>query len=170
MQSFSTVASSLIRIDRVLQRKVRCHFIQLSFFSTKVRKLCTTSRALIRLVNSLKKYEHNNFGSDLSIDVLNDHKPILPVSPRKATCLPKQFSTQMQSTKLKKLRIIYTKGNIFGSCYKKSFSFQEKLQLNNVKHKQLPPQVVFATLTHDDQTKLKPVHCLVKHLTVLTSL
>ena len=101
---------------------------------------------------------------------MNDHKPILPVSPRNATCLPKQFSAQQQSTKFKNHRNICTKGNIFGSCSKKSFSFQEKLQLNNVKHKQLPPQVVFATLTHDDQIKLKPVHCLVKHVTVLTSL
>ena len=30
---------------------------------------------------------------------------------------------------------------------------QEELQLNHVKHKQLPPQVLFATLTHDDQIK-----------------
>ena len=48
--------------------------------------------------------------------------------------------------------------------------FQEELQLNHVKHKQLPTQVLFATLTHDDQIKLKPVNCLVKHETVLPSL
>ena len=47
---------------------------------------------------------------------------------------------------------------------------QEELQLNQVKHKQLTPQVLFATLTHDDQIKFKPVHCLVKHETVLPSL
>ena len=35
--------------------------------------------------------------------------------------------------------------------------FQEELQLNQVKHKQLPPQVLFATVTHYDQIKLKPV-------------
>ena len=48
--------------------------------------------------------------------------------------------------------------------------FQEALQLNHVKHKQVPPQVVFATLTHDDRMKLKPVHYLVKHETVRLSL
>ena len=50
--------------------------------------------------------------------------------------------------------------------------FQEKLQLNHGKHKQLTPQVLFATLTHDDQIKFKPVHwhCLVKHETVLLPL
>ena len=47
---------------------------------------------------------------------------------------------------------------------------QEELQLNHVKHKQLPPRVHFATLTHDDQIKFKPVNCLVKHETVLPSL
>ena len=48
--------------------------------------------------------------------------------------------------------------------------FQEELQMNHVKHKQLPPQVLFATLTHDDQIKLKQVNGLVKHETVLPSL
>ena len=95
---------------------------------------------------------------------------LLAVSRRKATCLPKQFSAQMQSTKFKKIRIIYTKGNIFGSWYKKSFSLQEELQLNHIKHKQFPPQVLFETLTHDDQMKLKLVHYLVEHETVLPSL
>ena len=37
---------------------------------------------------------------------------------------------------------------------------QEELQLNHVKQKQLPPRVLFATLTHDDQINFKPVHCL----------
>ena len=47
---------------------------------------------------------------------------------------------------------------------------QEELQLNHVKHKQLHPQVLFATLTHDDQINFTPVNCLVKHETVLPSL
>ena len=36
--------------------------------------------------------------------------------------------------------------------------FQKELQPNHVKHKQLPRQVLFETLTRDDQIKLKPVH------------
>ena len=47
---------------------------------------------------------------------------------------------------------------------------QEQLQLSHVKHKQLPPQVLLPTLTHDDQIKFKPVHCLFKQETVLGSL
>ena len=45
--------------------------------------------------------------------------------------------------------------------------FQEELQLNHVKHKQLPPQLLFETLTRDDQIKLKPVHCFFEKETVL---
>ena len=50
------------------------------------------------------------------------------------------------------------------------YFFPEELQLNHVKHKQLPPQVLFETLTRDDQNKLKPVHFLFKRETILPSL
>ena len=45
--------------------------------------------------------------------------------------------------------------------------FQEELQLNQVEHKQLQRQFLFATQTHDDQLKVKPVHYLSKNETVL---
>ena len=48
--------------------------------------------------------------------------------------------------------------------------YQEELQLKQVKHNQLPPQVPCETLTHDDQKKIKPVHNSIKHETVLPSL
>ena len=48
------------------------------------------------------------------------------------------------------------------------FFYPEKeLQLKQLKHKQLPPQIRFATLTHDNQ--IKPVQYLVKHETALPS-
>ena len=40
---------------------------------------------------------------------------------------------------------------------------QKELQLNQLKHKQLPRQTHFATPTHDNQ--IKPVHYLVKQET-----
>ena len=84
--------------------------------TTTERKLCTTCRAFIGFVNSLTEYEYNIIGSDLSINVLNDHKPFFSCFAEKRNLSPKIiFSAQMQSTKIKKLRIIYTKGNIFGS-------------------------------------------------------
>ena len=39
-----------------------------------------------------------------------------------------------------------------------------------MQEKQLPPQVLFATLTNDDEIKLKSVQWLFKHETVLSSL
>ena len=48
--------------------------------------------------------------------------------------------------------------------------FLEQLQLIDLKQKHLPPQVLFAKLTHDDRIKLKPVQYLVKRETALPSL
>ena len=45
----------------------------------------------------------------------------------------------------------------------RSFTKAE-LQLNQIKHKQLPPQIDFALL-HDNT--LKPVHYLIKHVEIL---
>ena len=45
--------------------------------------------------------------------------------------------------------------------------FLEQPQLIDVKQKQLPPRVLFAKLTHDDQIKLKPLQYLVKRETAL---
>ena len=44
---------------------------------------------------------------------------------------------------------------------------QRELRLNQLKHKQLPPQLEFAALTHDVQNK--PEHYMVKHETVFPS-
>ena len=48
--------------------------------------------------------------------------------------------------------------------------FLEKLQLIDIKQTQLPPQVLYAKLTHDDRIKLKPVQYLVRRETALPSL
>ena len=80
----------------------------------KERELCTICRALLGFVNSLTKYEHNIIGSDLSINVSSDHKPISSCPVEKGNLSPKNFFfAQMQSTKFKKLRIIYTKRIVF---------------------------------------------------------
>ena len=47
------------------------------------------------------------------------------------------------------------------------FLNQKELQQNQIKDKQLPPQFVFSKLTHENQ--IKPVHDLVKQVTVLPS-
>ena len=55
---------------------------------TKKRELCTARRALLGFINSLTKYEHNIISSDLSINVLNDHKPIFSCSADKGNLSP----------------------------------------------------------------------------------
>ena len=59
--------------------------------TTKERELCTTCRALLGFVNSLTKDEQNYIGSDLPINVLNDHKPIFSCSAEKGNLSPKSI-------------------------------------------------------------------------------
>ena len=71
---------------------------------------------------------------------------------------------------MKKSALSTRKEKVFGSDLLSRSFVLEQLQLSHIKQKQLPPQVLFATLTHDDQIKLKRVNCLVKQETVLPSL
>ena len=66
----------------------------------------------------------------------------------------------MQLTKFQKVRIIKTKGkfNCVADMLSPSFT-QKELHLNQLKHKQYPPQFHFETLTNDKQIKL--LHYLV---------
>ena len=59
--------------------------------TTKKRELCTARRALLGFINSLTKYEQNNISSDLSIVVLNDHKPFFSCSADKGNLSPEIF-------------------------------------------------------------------------------
>ena len=73
----------------------------------------TTCRAIVVFVSSKTKDGHNNIGADLSINVLNDHKPIFSCPVEKGNLSPKKKFAQMNSTKFNKLRIIYTKEKSF---------------------------------------------------------
>ena len=71
----------------------------------------------------------------------------------------------MQLTKFSKLKIIHTPGKNISVADMLSRSFTKaELQLNQLKHKHLPPQIDFALL--QDNT-LKPVHYLIKHEEIL---
>ena len=66
----------------------------------------------------------------------------------------------MQSTKFSKLKIVHTPGKNLSVADMLSRSFTKaELQLNQLKHKQLPPQIDIALLQN---TTLKPVHYLIK--------
>ena len=137
----------------------------------KKREIWTTCRAVLGFVNSLAKNEHNNISSDLSINVLNDHKPIFSYSADKGNLSPKKvFCTNAIDQIQKFLHYLHERKKFSVADILIASFVQEQPQLSHVKHKQLPLQVLFATLTHDDQIKYKPVHCLVKRETVLPSL
>ena len=71
----------------------------------------------------------------------------------------------MQLTKFSKLKIIHTPGKNLSVADMLSRSFTNaELQLNQLKHKQLPPQIGFALLQNGT---LKPVHYLIKHEEIL---
>ena len=78
------------------------------------------------------------------------------------------YTAQFQIAKFEKLRNKYKRGNYLSVAdMLNRSSTQKELQRNQLEHKQLPPQIHSATLTHDKQ--IKPVHFLIKHETVLPS-
>ena len=170
---FITVGSSLIGIGCVLfQMNEHGKLDVISYisriFTTNEQKLCTTYRELIGIVYALTIYEHIIIGSAHFINVLNDHKPILSCFTKKGNLSPIFYTAQMQLTKFQKLRIIYTKGKYLFVADMLSRSFtKEELQLNQLKHKQLPPQIDFAVMNQTNQ--IYPVHYLVKHEAVQPS-
>ena len=67
----------------------------------------------------------------------------------------------MQLTKFSKLKIIHTPGKNLTVVDMLSRTLtKEQLQIHQLRHKQLPPQIDFSIMK-DNQ--LKPVHYLVKH-------
>ena len=93
-QSFSTVVFFLVGKDCVLLQMFKRGNLDVISFNhristTKKQELCTACRALHGFVNSFTKYEHNNISFDLSINVLNDHKPIFSCSADKDNISPK---------------------------------------------------------------------------------
>ena len=67
----------------------------------------------------------------------------------------------MQLTKFSKLKIIHTPGKNLTEADMLSRTFtKEQLQIHQLRHKQLPPQINFSVMKDD---KLKPVQYLVKH-------
>ena len=129
------------------------------------QKLFTLERELLGIVHALQIYEFLIIGSPHPIHVFTDHKPLLPCFTKKGNLSPRFCRAQMQLTKFSKLKIIHTPGKILSVADLLSRSFtKEELQINQLKHKHLPPQIDF-TILQDNM--LKPVHYLIKHEEVL---
>ena len=94
----------------------------------------TTCHALLVFVNSETKYEHNIFGSDLSINVLSDQKPNFRCSAEKGNLSPKiNFCTNAIDQSLKTSHYLHERKNFSVADLSSRSFFQEQLQLNHVK-------------------------------------
>ena len=75
----------------------------------------TTCRALLVFVKSKTKYQHNKIGSDLSINVLNDHKPNFSCSAEKGNLSPKKTLHKCNRPSFKNLALSTRWEKFFGS-------------------------------------------------------
>ena len=163
---FITVDASLIGLGAVLfqlneQNKMKVISYNSRILSPQEQKLSTLDRELLGIVHALQIYEFLIIGSPHPIHIFTDHKPLLHCFTKKGNLSPRFYRAQMQLTKFSKLKIIHTPGKNLSVADMLSRSFTKaELQLNQLKHKHLPPQIDFALL--QDNT-LKPVHYLIKH-------
>ena len=167
---FITVDASLIGLGAVLfqlneQNKMKVISYNSRILNSQEQILSTLDRELLGIVHALQIYEILIIGSPHPIHIFTDHKPLLHCFTKKGNLSPRFYRAQMQLTKFSKLKIIHTAGKILTVADMLSRSFTKaELQLNQLKHKQLPPQIDFALL--QDNT-LKPVHYLIKHEEIL---
>ena len=167
---FITVDASLIGLGAVLfqlneQNKMKVISYNSRILNPQEQKLSTLDRELLGIVHALQIYEFLIIVSPHPIHIFTDHKPLLHCFTKKGNLSPRFYRAQMQLTKFSKLKIIHTPGKNLSVADMLSRSFTKaELQLNQLKHKHLPPQIDFALL--QDNT-LKPVHYLIKHEEIL---
>ena len=164
---FITVDASLIGLGAVLfqlndQNKMKVISYNSRILNPQEQKLSTLDRELLGIVHALKIYEFLIIGSPHPIHIFTNHKPLLHCFTKKGNLSPR-CRAQMQLTKFSKLKIIHTPGKSLSVADMLSRSFT-KLQINQLKHKQLPPQIDFALLQHGTP---KPVHYLINNEEIL---
>ena len=163
---FITVDASLVGLGAVLfqmseKNKMKVISYNFRILNTQEQKLSTLDRELLAIVYALQIYEFLIIGSPHPIYIFTDHKPLLHCFAKKRNISPRFYIAQKQLTKVSKLKIIHTPGKnlIVADMLSRTFT-KEQLQIHQLPHKQLPPQISFSIMK-DDQ--LKPVHYLVKH-------
>ena len=167
---FFTVHASLIGSGAVLfqlneQNKMKVISYNSRILNPQEQKLSTLDGELLGILHSLQIYEFLIIGSPHPIHIFTDHKLLLHCFTKKSYLNSRFYRAQMQLTNLSKLKIFHTPGKNLSVADMLSRSFTKtELQLNQLKHKQLPPQVDFALV--QDNT-LKPVHYLIKHEEIL---
>ena len=168
-QFFITVDASLIGLGAVLFQLNEHNKMKVISYNSRIlnpqeQKLSTLDRELLGIVHALQTYEILIIGSPHPIHIITDHKPLLHCFTKKGNLSPRFCRAQMQITKFSKLKIIHTAGkNLSVADMLSSFFTKTELQLNQLKHKQLPSRIDFAII----QNTLTPVHYLIKHEEVL---
>ena len=163
---FITVDASLFGLGAVLfqlneQNKMKVISYNSRILNPQEQKLSTLDRELLGIVHALQIYEFLIIGSPHSIHIFTDHKPLLHCFTKKGNLSPRFYRAQMQLTKFSKLKIIHTPGKYLSVADMLSRSFTKaEVQINQLKHKQLSPQIDFAILQNDTP---KPVYYLSKH-------
>ena len=167
---FITVDASLIGLGAVCfqlneQNKMKVISYNSRILNPQEQKLSTLDRELLGIVHALQINEFLIIGSPHPIYSFTDNKPLLHCFTKKFNLSPRFYRAQMQITKFSKLKIIHTPGKNISVADMLSRSFTKaELQINQLKHKQLPPQIDFAILQNDT---LKPVNYLIKHEEIL---
>ena len=167
---FITVDASLIGLGAVLfqlneQNKMKVISYDSRILNPQEQNFSTLDRELLGIVHALQIYEFLIIGSLHPIHIFTDHKPLLHCFTKNGNLSPRFYRAQMQLTKFSKLKIIHTPGKNPSVADMLSRSFTKaELQLNQLKHKQLPPQIDFALLQN---VTLKPVHYLIEHEEIL---
>ena len=129
------------------------------------QKLSTFDRELLGLVHALQIYEFLIIGSLHPIHVFTNHRPFLRCFTKKGNRNPRFYRAQKQLTKFSELKsFILLKKNLSVANMLSRYFTKAELQMNQLKHKQIPPQIDYAILQNNT---LKSVHYLIKHEEVL---
>ena len=166
---FITVDASLVGLGAVLfqmneENKMKVISYNSRILNTQEQKLSTLYRELLAIVYVLQIYEFLIIGSPHPIYIFTDHKPLLHCFAKKGNLSPRFYRAQMQLIKFSKLKIIHTPGKnlTVADMFSRTFT-KEQLQVHQLQHKQLPPQIDFIDFSIMKDNQLKPVHSLVKH-------
>ena len=148
---FITVDASLVGLGAFFfqlneTNKMKVISYNSRILNTQEQKLSTLNRELLAIVYALQRYELFIIGSPHSIYIFPDHKPLLYFFAKKGNLSPRFYRLQMQLTKFSKLKNIHTPGkNLTVADMLSRTSTKEQLQVHQLRHKQLPPQIDFST-------------------------
>ena len=167
---FITVDASIIGLGAVVFQLNEQNQMKVISYNSRIlnphkQKFATLERELLGIVHALQIYDFISIGFPHPIHIFTDHNPLLHCFTKRGNLSPRSYQAQMQLTKFSKLKIIHTPGKNFSVADSHSrFFTNEELQINQFKHKHLPPQIDFKILQNNT---LKPVHYLIKHEEVL---